>query len=68
MSMKVPNWLKPFWRMLKPTVRQWLIERALYLSDDDLDRLAGPSMERRAAVRILYTRLKQAVLDQFDAL
>jgi len=51
---------------VKRYVRQWLFERALYLSDEDLSRLAGGNPLTLAYVRKVYQLIRKRVEQAFD--
>jgi len=51
---------------VKRYVRQWLFERALYLSDEDLSRLAGGNSLTLAYVRKVYQFIRKRVEQAFD--
>ena len=52
--------------LVKRYVRQWLFERALYLSDEDLSRLAGGNPLTLAYVRKIYQLIRKRVEQAFD--
>jgi len=52
--------------LVKRYVRQWLFERALYLSDEDLSRLAGGNPLTLAYVRKVYQLIRKRVEQAFD--
>ena len=49
-------------------LEQWLFERALYLSEDDLNRIAGSSKVLRDAVRLVYNELIRRARDEWAKL
>jgi hypothetical protein len=51
---------------VKRYVRQWLFERALYLSDEDLSRLAGGNPLTLAYVRKIYQLIRKRVEQAFE--
>jgi hypothetical protein len=51
---------------VKRYVRQWLFERALYLSDEDLSRLAGGNPLTLAYVRKVYQSIRKRVEQAFE--
>jgi len=51
---------------VKRYVRQWLFERALYLSDEDLSRLAGGNPLTLAYVRKVYQFIRNRVEQAFE--
>jgi hypothetical protein len=52
--------------LVKRYVRQWLFERALYLSDEDLSRLAGGNPLTLAYVRKVYQLIRKRVEQEFE--
>jgi len=52
--------------LVKRYVRQWLFERALYLSDEDLNRLAGGNPLTLAYVRKVYQFIRNRVEQAFE--
>jgi hypothetical protein len=52
--------------LVKRYVRQWLFERALYLSDEDLSRLAGGNPLTLAYVRKVYQFIRNRVEQAFE--
>jgi hypothetical protein len=52
--------------LVKRYVRRWLFERALYLSDEDLSRLAGGNPLTLAYVRKVYQFIRKRVEQAFD--
>jgi len=51
---------------VKRYIRRWLFERALYLSDEDLSRLAGGNPLTLAYVRKVYQFICKRVEQAFD--
>ena len=52
--------------LVKRYIRSWLFERALYLSEDDLRRLAGDNPLTLKYVRKIYQHIRQRVEKAFD--
>jgi hypothetical protein len=52
--------------LVKRYVRQWLFERALYLSDEDLNRLSGGNPLTRAYVCKVYQFIRKRVEQAFE--
>jgi hypothetical protein len=51
---------------VKRYIRRWLFERALYLSDEDLSRLAGGNPLTLAYVRKVYQLIRKRVEQAFE--
>jgi hypothetical protein len=51
---------------VKRYIRRWLFERALYLSDEDLSRLAGGNPLTLAYVRKVYQFIRNRVEQAFE--
>ncbi len=59
---------KTLLRLFKRPIGEWLFRRALYLSDEDLNRIAGDDPNMRMLVKLAYRRLIDQLQRQWEEL